>query len=343
VFTDLDKNKEMLLGSYKKLKSYYHYNKNFVFMKKKIAELEADEKHMLKVLENLAQLLADPDAEVNTQQIDDWLGKIDFYVMPKSFTSNSVKNELFISAESNEEKEVNKVNFFIDMPIELHLLETLWTVLIGKLVFEKKLVSAKSYGNAIDDYVLYNKQDDFLDSINFTKNKLFKIYFPQYCNWKNDAIETVATLNRFNRSQMLFSLDVKSFYYSVVWKFDLLDDKMGDDERYKALKFLNLIIQRIFERYTGIVNEYRILEQCIENKEYILPIGLFSSMLLANVYMYELDNDISQNPNVLHYGRYVDDIILVVDVTGDEKNISEDNAFDRYLVEKNNILVNVES
>ena len=192
MFTDLDKNKEMLLGSYKKLKSYYHYNKNFVFMKKKIAELEADEKHMLKVLEDLAQLLADPDAEVNTQQIDDWLGKIDFYVMPKSFTSNSVKNELFISAESNEEKEVNKVNFFIDMPIELHLLETLWTVLIGKLVFEKKLVSAKSYGNAIDDYVLYNKQDDFLDSINFTKNKLFKIYFPQYCNWKNDAIETVA-------------------------------------------------------------------------------------------------------------------------------------------------------
>ena len=54
MFTDLDKNKEMLLGSYKKLKSYYHYNKNFVFMKKKIAELEADEKHMLKVLENLA-------------------------------------------------------------------------------------------------------------------------------------------------------------------------------------------------------------------------------------------------------------------------------------------------
>lgn len=215
MFTDLDKNKEMLLGSYKKLKSYYHYNKNFVFMKKKIAELEADEKHMLKVLENLAQLLADPDAEVNTQQIDDWLGKIDFYVMPKSFTSNSVKNELFISAESNEEKEVNKVNFFIDMPIELHLLETLWTVLIGKLVFEKKLVSAKSYGNAIDDYVLYNKQDDFLDSINFTKNKLFKIYFPQYCNWKNDAIETVATLNRFNRSQMLFSLDVKSFYANL--------------------------------------------------------------------------------------------------------------------------------
>ena len=142
---------------------------------------------------------------------------------------------------------------------------------------------------------------------------------------------------------MLFSLDVKSFYYSVVWKFDILDEKMGDDERYKALKLFNKIIQRIFERYTGIINEYRILKQCIENEEYILPIGLFSSMLMANIYLYELDNDISTNPNVLYYGRYVDDIILVVDVTGDEKSISEDNAFNRYLVEKNNILIDAES
>lgn len=106
-------------------------------MKKKIAELEADENHMLTVLENLAQLLANPNAEANIQLIDDWLDKINFYVMPKSFTSNSAKNDLFISAEFIEEKEVNKVNFFIDMPIELHLLETMWTVLIGKLVFEK--------------------------------------------------------------------------------------------------------------------------------------------------------------------------------------------------------------
>lgn len=343
MFTNIDKNKEMLLGSYKKLKSYYHYNKNFVFMKKKIAELEADEKRMSMVLDNLAQLLENQDSETNIEQIDEWISKISFYVMPNSFVSQSPKNELFISSEPNEEKEVNKVNFFIDMPIELHLLETLWTVLIGKLVFEKKLVSTKSYGNAIDDYVLYNKQENFLDSINFSKNKLFKIYFPQYCNWKNDAIKTVETVNRFNRSQLLFSLDVKSFYYSVFWNFNIFDEKMGNDERYMSLFALSNIIEKIFDRYTRIIGEYRVLEQNVNNGEYILPIGLFSSMLLANVYMYEMDNDISGNPNVVHYGRYVDDIILVVDVTDDEKCITEDNAFNRYLVEKNNILVEEES
>lgn len=39
MFSDIDRNCEMLIGSYKKLKSYYHYNKNFIFMKEKIAEL----------------------------------------------------------------------------------------------------------------------------------------------------------------------------------------------------------------------------------------------------------------------------------------------------------------
>ena len=40
-------------------------------------------------------------------------------------------HELFQQKDNiSKIKEVNKVNFFIDMPIELHLLETLWTVLI---------------------------------------------------------------------------------------------------------------------------------------------------------------------------------------------------------------------
>lgn len=339
MFTNLDKNREMLLGSYKKLKSYYHYNKNFIFMKRKIAELEADEKHMEEIIETLAHLLKNPEAGNHKQFIANWIGRISFYVMPKSFVSRSGEDERFVTNGFNDEGQINRVNFFIDMPIELHLLETLWTVMIGKLVFERNMVSDDSYGNMIDYYVLYNKQEDFLDSINFRKNKLFKIYFPQYCKWKNNAIQTVSNINRLNKSQLLFSLDVKSFYYSVKWKFDILDHKLGDDERYVALKFLTGMIQCIFEKYTILINEYRVIEQNIGDKEYVLPIGLFSSMLLANIYMYELDEKISSKPDVLYYGRYVDDIILIMDVTGDEKNILADTVFQRYLVEKNNFLV----
>lgn len=339
MFTNLDKNREMLLGSYKKLKNYYHYNKNFVFMKKKIAELEADEKNMTKIIDKLARLLQNPNLQNHKKMIQDWINKIDFFVMPKSFKCKTDKNNLFVTNNYIEEKKINKINFFIDMPIELHLLETLWTVLIGKFAFDNEMVSDKSYGNSIDNFVVYNKNDDFIDSINFMKNKLFKIYFPQYCKWKSDAITTIETLNCDGKSQVLFSLDVKSFFYSVIWKFDILDEVLLNDKRYKKLKTFNQIIEDIFKRYTVIISDFRDLEQSVENREYILPIGLFSSMLLANIYMFKLDKKISSSTQVLHYGRYVDDIILVIDITDDEKNVSEEDVFDRYLTEKNDFLI----
>lgn len=261
MFADLDKNREMLLGTYKKIKSYYHYNKNFVFMKQKIAELEYDFQDMQYTIDILAQILAAPNEVNNNKLVNDWIEKISFYVMPKSFIKSEEPNDLFITGDLKENKVINKVNFFIDMPIELHLLDTLWTVLLGKLVFEKDLISSNSYGNCIDNYVLYNRQEDFLSSINFSKNKLFKIYFPQYCKWKNNAIKNIDNFNYLKLSQVMFSLDIKGFYYSVFWKFSILDNIFGQDVRFQELRFLTDIIQRIFERYTDVIRDYRVIEQ----------------------------------------------------------------------------------
>lgn len=341
MFTNLDKNREMLLGTYKKIKSYYHYNKNFVFMKQKIAEMEYDYQHMTHIIDKLAEILAFPNEVNNNQLINKWIEKINFYVLPKSFINNEDNNNLFIMSNLRENKDLNKVNFFIDMPIELYILDALWTVLLGKLVFEQELIPPESYGNCIDNYVLYNSQEDFLSSINFSKNKLFKIYFPQYCKWKNNTIEKIEIWNRFKISQVLFSLDIKGFYYSVFWKFTILDDLFREDTKYQKFKFLTDIIERIFKRYTDIIGDFRILYQKTEKHEYVLPIGLFSSMLLANIYMSEFDKMIKNNSKVLHYGRYVDDIIIVMNVSGNEKEISDKTAFEKCLVEDSHFLEHV--
>lgn len=293
---------------------------------------------MQHTIDILAQILAFPSDAKNNKLVNDWIEKISFYVMPKSFIKSEEGNEFFITGDLNENRPMNKVNFFIDMPIELHLLDTLWVVLLGKLVFENDLISSDSYGNCIDNYVLYNNQEDYLSSINFSKNKLFKIYFPQYCKWKNDAIKKVDVLNRFKVSQVMFSLDIKGFYYSVFWRFTILDNIFGEDIRYQELRFLTDIIQRIFERYTDVVKGYRVVEQKIERQEYVLPIGLFSSMLLANIYMTEFDKLMKSNSKVLHYGRYVDDIIIVMNVSGNEEEISDKTVFEKCLVKDSHIL-----
>ena len=55
MFENESKNEEMLYGAYKKLKSYYHYNKNNLFLKKKIAEFEDDDFQMRESIKNLGK------------------------------------------------------------------------------------------------------------------------------------------------------------------------------------------------------------------------------------------------------------------------------------------------
>ena len=47
----------MLQGAYKKLKSYYFYDKTLLFIKRKIAEFEADDNRFEKAFDILANKL----------------------------------------------------------------------------------------------------------------------------------------------------------------------------------------------------------------------------------------------------------------------------------------------
>lgn len=334
MFKDEEKNESMLYGAYNKLKSYYHYNKNLLFLKKKIAEFEEEDKKMQASMKMLAKILVNPLKYYS--QIQEWIDCIDYYVLPKAFGSTSSNESIFVTGITQGDEPVNKVNFFIDMPIELHLLDTLWTLLIGKIVFDQKILGNGCYGNCLDNYVLYNKSEDFYESINFSKNKLFKIYFNQYCSWKNNAIDAVKKYS--NRKNIaLISLDVKGFYYSVHWKFKDIGKYINEDDRLDSVETLTDIMAIIYKKYTNVLSEVRELTQKKEEGECVLPIGMFSSMLLANLYLAKYDNEISLQNNVLYYGRYVDDLLILLD-TQDEVLKGERSEFDDLLLNNNSII-----
>ena len=46
-------------------------------------------------------------------------------------------------------------------------------------------------------------------------------------------------------------------------------------------------------------------------KKNILPIGIYSSAILANIYLKDLDDLILEKVSPNYYGRYVDDLFLV--------------------------------
>ena len=308
MFKDTEKTNKMIQGAYRKLKSYYYYNKNFMIMREKISYFEDDRNKMRETFENLAEALCHPVKM--REYIDELISRIDFYAIPKKFESDTITNSSVISNTISRDKKMRSVNFFINAPIELHILDTLWTVFLAKMDHDKKVLSYSIYGNTINKAALFVD-----DEINFENRNLFNVYFNKYSAWRNDAFDALETQYRFKRDSVLISLDIKSYFYSVAFSFGDLKQYFDDHEMLKDIKNLTNILERIFAKYYEVIIPYRKDISWIKKKRYPLPIGLFSSMLLGNVYLKEFDQKLLKLPQTIHYGRYVDDLLLVVDRT----------------------------
>ena len=136
MFKDTEKTKVMIQGAYRKLKSYYYYNKNFMIMREKISSFEDDRDAMYATFEKLAETLCHPIKM--REYIDELIAQIDFYAIPKKFESDTITNNSIISNTISRDKKMKSVNFFINAPIELHILDTLWTVFLAKMDYDKK-------------------------------------------------------------------------------------------------------------------------------------------------------------------------------------------------------------
>ena len=197
MFKDTRKNKVMIQGAYRKLKSYYYYNKNFMIMREKISSFEDDRDAMYATFEKLAESLCHPIKM--REYIDELIAQIDFYAIPKKFESDTITNNSIISNTISRDKKMKAVNFFINAPIELHILDALWTVFLAKMDYDKKVLSYSVYGNTINKSALFTD-----DEINFENRNLFNVYFNKYSAWRNDAFEALEDID-----------DVQNVYHNL--------------------------------------------------------------------------------------------------------------------------------
>lgn len=178
MFDNQKKNILMLEGAYRKFKNYYYYNKNFIVMRNKIAEFEIDPIAMDNTFLLLSKYLENPKSKVNQSYMNQLMSKIDFTLVPKKFADDNVfPYERPVSNLVSKNKKLKSVNFFIDMPIELHLIDTLWAQLVSKVAYDEELITDNLYGNIIRDSIA---KANSIDEMDFESNRLFKMYFNQY-------------------------------------------------------------------------------------------------------------------------------------------------------------------
>jgi hypothetical protein len=161
---------------------------------------------------------------------------------------------------------------------------------------------------------------------NLDDDRLFKVYWYKYQNWRNEAIEAMNKLSKDSKNGIMVMLDIKEFYGSVRIDKKTFFSALGYEEEKQVDSLTNFI----YEVYSGYSQLYLGGKDNLDNK-FLLPIGLPSSAVIANWYLKKLDQSIVSKCNPYYYGRYVDDIICVFH-SNNVKNIRGFNdILDNYL------------
>lgn len=214
------------------------------------------------------------------------------------------------------------------MPIELYIVDFLWTILVGKLIADRPDI-LKYAGATAFKPSLYTSSQDLIEGIDFKSNRAFKPYFSLYTSWRNGAFKTIQNIHP-DTDSLLLCLDLKSFYYSVDFNFSQLDELLNNDSRLEQFSFLTGIIKKIYYAYTKLIVKYKKGVK-VQKNNCIFPIGITSAIVLREIYLYGFD---SQIVNVLapkYYNRYVDDILIVLE-TDTINETSSDDVINKYLI-----------
>ena len=298
--------------AYIKLKSYIYYDKN-LFYKDKIATFEKSNDLTSKFNEIL-EIIYDNNYK---KRLGEYLKLIDFYVLPKKIKGANIDNSKIVTNKSISDKYIiNDVNYFIDLPVELQIIDTLWCMTVG-VRFQKKINTSILYANMLD---IDNKGK-------FRSNNLYKKYFTQYAAWRDNAINEVEKLyTNKKQNSIIFSLDIKKYYYSI----NLNYKKLNKYPQNIVLNRLTNILELIHNKYREKIKYY--LSSEIKTNKF-LPIGLLSSGIIANWYLSDLDNYIVKKLSPVYYGRYVDDILLVFSADNEIPSINSDkDLLEKYFV-----------
>lgn len=300
--------------AYKKLKCSVYFDKTQLLLRQQILEFENEE--LDEKLKKIGSALKS-DSEWKKLE-NEILNSISFKEFPKNLAAlkrnDDEKEEntaAFVTNYVPEETKVKKIQYFINMNVEGHVLGILWLLSIGWKL-DKELYD-KAYGNRMRKLIISELEER--QDVSFSPY-LFEPYFQQYESWRDSALELAQ--NSINRDQdvIVFTMDFERYFYSVDANKKVFDsimeilekeDKTLDSRevsRDAYARKLNSFVQKVIERYSSLFGEEF-------GGRKILPIGFLPSNVLGNWCLHKFDKAVCDGWNPLYYGRYVDDIIIV--------------------------------
>ncbi|MDY7573081.1 RNA-directed DNA polymerase [Actimicrobium sp. CCI2.3] len=260
------------------------------------------------------------DLEANLQALltklngadEDWVKAKDFIgdwtLVPKSLKApelgNDVKNGVLFSSPADEWKHLCKLGegkkpkavfrLMAQASLDFHVLSTLWVLRVGH-----------QYDIQLTDCAYGNRLRRGLDKeINPLSLGTFSPYLKPFRDWRDNGIGAMRTALEAGKKIVALTADVTGFYHELNPAF-MLEDSFNELFQLD----LSLDEQKLHRLFISALQAWAETTPLKRG----LPVGLPASAVVANIALIELDQLIQRQVVPLYYGRYVDDLILVME------------------------------
>lgn len=188
--------------------------------------------------------------------------------------------------------------------LDFHVLSALWMLKVGHQ-YDAKLTEC-AYGNR-----LRRTQEKRVNPLSLGS---FKPYLKPFRDWRDNGIKAMHTALDGKKKVVAITADVSSFYHELNPGFML-------DERFNQM--LEIELSPAETKLHGLfIHALKAWADRTPLKKG-LPVGLPASAVVANLALVELDRLMEQQVAPLYYGRYVDDIMLVMENGADFRSTVE--------------------
>lgn len=195
-------------------------------------------------------------------------------------------------------------------PIDMHVVGALWMLKVGRLY--DAALGPEAYGSrlrATDPRIPANARE------NYTNLSLgsFRPYFEPFRQWRDNGLAAIRKALDEGKRVVAITADARQFYHRVSPDFLLHPDYLEATNLRGKVKGDD---RRLTQALIGAIHAWAAKTPLhARSPERGLPVGYPAARLIANVALTEFDRAIVRDVAPLYYGRYVDDVLLVLEDT----------------------------
>lgn len=205
-----------------------------------------------------------------------------------------------------------------DFSVDAHVFSALWINMVGHK-FDSCLSDKDIYGARLKR-VRSDDNEQETKPFHIKAIGSFQPYYQPYQKWRQDGLNAIRTELDNNRDVLAVSLDLKGYYHFIDPSF-ITESKLLENIGLSAdkalskeeLQFTKSLIH-IYKTWSNKASTFAKLLQGDGSTDVGggLAIGLTASRIISNILLWQWDKVVREELTPIHYGRYVDDMFLVL-------------------------------